>query len=43
VELAVHCSEARGLVGRMRFQDLHRNNEGILKQVVEDHAVEDID
>jgi hypothetical protein len=43
VELAVHCSEARGLVGRMRFQDLHWNNQGILKQVIEDHAVEDID
>ena len=42
VEFAVHCAEARSLVGWMRFQDLYRNNQSILEQVVEDHAVEDI-
>lgn len=26
VELAVHCTEARGLVGGMGFQDLHWND-----------------
>ena len=43
MELAVHGSQAIRLVGLMSFQYLDWYDQSILKQVVEDHAVEDVD
>ena len=40
VELAVHRTEARGLVRWMSLQDLYWDDQSVLQQVVEDHAVE---
>lgn len=43
VELAVHGSEAAGLVRRVRLQYLDWDYQCVLQQVIEDHAIEHVD
>lgn len=43
MELAAHGAQSAGLVGRVRLQNLDWHDQGVLQEVVEDHAVEDID